>query len=404
MYAFRKPFSVATFQDLTFLEIDYKIWLILSQVLGYMLSKFVGIKVISEMKKKQRVPYIIGLIAFAEIALILFAVIPQPFNIVCLFLNGFPLGMIWGIVFSYLEGRRFTEILGIALSSSFIVSSGFVKSVGKFTMDQWEVSEFWMPAVTGALFFPFLLLFAYLLEQIPKPTKEEEKLKSKRVRLSHKERKKIFLRFAFGLTALILFYIALTAFRDFRDNFSRELWDALGYEESAGIYTASEIPIAFGVLVILGLLGFIKSNIKALYTYHYLIFLGTLSIGISTWFFSKGQLSPVWWMIISGFGLYISYVPFNCIFFDRMIATFKIKGNSGFLIYLADSFGYLGSMAVLLYKNFGQPSLSWLNFFIKAALLLSVFGSAVIVVSFFYFKYKFYKSQKLQSEILAFNE
>lgn len=81
-----------------------------------------------------------------------------------MFLNGLPLGMIWGIVFSYLEGRKTTEILGIILCTSFIVSSGVVKSAGMWIMQYWGVSEFWMPVVTGALFLlPLLVLF--LLEK-----------------------------------------------------------------------------------------------------------------------------------------------------------------------------------------------------------------------------------------------
>lgn len=53
MYAFRKPFSVALFPgsvDLPLLPpMDYKIVLIVAQVIGYTISKFIGIKVISEM-------------------------------------------------------------------------------------------------------------------------------------------------------------------------------------------------------------------------------------------------------------------------------------------------------------------------------------------------------------------
>ena len=111
MYAFRKPFSVATFEGMAFMGVNYKILLVIAQVLGYALSKFVGIKVISELKPNRRLFYLISLIVLAEISLLLFAWVPAPYNIPLMFLNGFPLGMIWGIVFSYIEGRRFTDIL-----------------------------------------------------------------------------------------------------------------------------------------------------------------------------------------------------------------------------------------------------------------------------------------------------
>src|SRR5690349_1907606 len=98
MYAFRKPFTAAGYEGLSFLHVDYKVWLVTAQVIGYMLSKFYGIKFISSMQGEKRANTILILILFAWIALLLFAVTPMPYNIIFLLLNGFPLGMIWGLV------------------------------------------------------------------------------------------------------------------------------------------------------------------------------------------------------------------------------------------------------------------------------------------------------------------
>lgn len=391
MYAFRKPFTVATFENLSLWGIDYKIILIIAQVLGYMLSKFIGIKVISELTANKRIYYLISLILLAECSLALFAVVPPPYNFIFMFLNGLPLGIIWGIVFSYLEGRKFTEILGVALCSSFIVSSGIVKSVGLLVMNHWYVSQFWMPAVTGALFVLPFVFFAWLLNKMPMPTEEDKRLKTERRPMSGKDRRKVFFNFFFPIIILVVFYTLLTAFRDFRDNFSREIWDTLGFSGNASVYTLSEVPIAILVLVVIGLLGLIKSNYKAFMSYHYILISGAVIIGISTLLFQTQLISPMLWMISVGFGLYICYVPFNCIFFDRMIATFRIKGNAGYFIYVADAFGYLGSMTVLLYKNFGQPNLSWLKFFINSSYFISVIGIIISILSLIYFKKKYKK-------------
>jgi len=396
MYAFRKPFTVATFEGLEVFHIDYKILLIIAQVIGYVISKFIGIKVISELKASERIYYLLGLIGIAEVALVLFAVIPQPYNILFMFVNGIPLGMIWGIVFSYLEGRKFTEILGVALSTSFIVSSGVVKSAGFFVMESLHFSEFWMPAITGLLFVGPLLFFAWLLERIPKPSQEDIALRSERIPMTKKDRKKVLLRFLFPITLWVVFYMYLTAFRDFRDNFARELWDSLGYKDDISIYTSSEIIVASIVLLVLGTAFYFRDNMKALFFYHFLLLIGSLSIGISTFLFHSGNTSPFSWMVVSGFGLYICYVPFNCLFFDRFIAAFKIKGNAGFFIYIADAFGYLGSVAVLLYKNFGQPNVSWLNFFMNGAYLIAAMGVFVTISSMLYLDKK-KKKQKKQS-------
>ncbi len=391
MYAFRKPFTVATFENLSLYGVDFKIVLIIAQVLGYMLSKFLGIKFVSEMKPKTRLYYLMGMILAAEVTLVGFGFLSAPFNVIAMFMNGLCLGMIWGIVFSYLEGRRFTEILGVILCSSFIVSSGAVKSVGLLVMNEMGVSEFWMPAVTGSFFLVLLLSFALLLNRVPPPTEEDKRLRSERLPMTGKERISVFRTFAIPLLLLIFFYVCLTALRDFRDNFSREIWDAVGFAGDASIFTLAEIPVAILTLISIGLFVLVKNNFKALLYYHYLFIFGVLFVGISSFLFRQDVIGPVLWMINVGLGLYLCYVPFNCVLFDRMIATFRIKGNTGFLIYLADSFGYLGSVAVILYKNFGQTQLSWLDFFINATYAITVVGGICSVISLFYFRRKYKK-------------
>ena len=164
MYAFRKPFTAGTYSGLNLWDIHYKSILIISQVVGYMLSKFIGIKVISELKSSQRKKLIICLILIAEMALLFFGLTPYPYNFIFLFLNGLPLGMVWGIVFSYLEGRRFTEVLAMGLSISLIISSGILKTA-YFEIHDWfpSVTEFWMPALVGIIFLPLFLLFVWML-------------------------------------------------------------------------------------------------------------------------------------------------------------------------------------------------------------------------------------------------
>lgn len=405
MYAFRKPFSVATFEGIEVFHIDYKIVLIIAQVLGYVISKFIGIKVISELKASQRAYFLLTLILMAEVALVLFAVIPRPYNIIFMFINGVPLGMIWGIVFSYLEGRKFTEILGVALSTSFIVSSGVVKSIGLLMMSSWGFSQFWMPAITGALFVLPLLFFTWLLEKIPKPTQEDIELRTERVPMTGKDRKKLLQQFLFPITIWVLFYTFLTAFRDFRDNFARELWDSIGYKGDLSVYASSETWVAFIVLLVLAFAFYYRDNMKALFFYQILLLVGSFSIGISTFLFHLGRLDPFTWMVVSGFGLYICYVPFNCLFFDRFMGAFKIKGNAGFLIYIADAFGYLGSVSVLLYKNFGQAGLSWLNFFTYGAYLVATIGLIVSTSSIIYLNKKYTQNRKHSINYkLEFNE
>jgi hypothetical protein len=206
--------------------------------------------------------------------------------------------------------------------------------------------------------------------------------------MNRTQRRQFLRTFAGGITLLVLAYILLTAFRDFRDNFAAELWNALGYGDTPAIFTLTEVPIALCVLIVMGLLMFIKDNRQALATYHVLIALGFALVGGSTLAFERGWLSAPIWMTLAGLGLYLGYVPFNSILFDRLLATFRYVGTAGFLIYVADSFGYLGSVGVLFYKNFGQSEISWLQFFIRSSYVITFAGSGLMLLALLYFQRK----------------
>jgi len=398
MYGFRKPFTVASFEGLAYFGVDYKILIIIAQAVGYFISKFIGIKFISELKPEKRIFYLFLFIAVAELALLGFAAIPAPYNIAFMFINGIPLGMIWGIVFSYIEGRKTTEIIGLFLCSSFVVSSGFTKSVGKFLMDTFNISEFWMPFSAGLVFIIPLLFFGFLLEKIPQPSEEDILLKNKRQPLNKIERKELIQQFFVPILCIIFLYVSLTILRDFRDNFNREIWDGLHYQFDSSIFTLTEIPIAIMVLLILSCMVKVKNNKKAFAYYHYILFAGILTVGFSTYLFQNGSISPFLWMILSGFGMYICYIPFNGIYFDRMIAAFEIKGNVGFLIYVVDSFGYLGSVLILLYKNFGSAKTSWLNFYIHLNYIIVAIVLITSVIAFLAFRKKIRPNSNLNSK------
>jgi hypothetical protein len=276
-------------------------------------------------------------------------------------------------------------MLGAGLSVSFIISSGFVKSVGKLVMSAWNVSPFWMPCVTGALFFGPLLLFVYLLRQIPAPTPADEAMRTHRAPMDGKARWAFFKRFAFSIVVLTAIYIFLTAYRDLRDNFAADIWQALGYGDDPAIFTATEIPIAVILLAVMGSLMWIRSNYHALLINHYLILGGLVLIGLTTLLFQARLISPPLWMILIGLGLFAGYVPFNCILFERFIAHFRTVANAGFLIYIADSFGYLSSVAVLILKNVLYPDISWYRFFIGASYALSASGGILTLISILHF-------------------
>jgi hypothetical protein len=384
MYAFRKAFAAGTFSGQQYFHVDYKVWLVIAQIIGYTLSKFYGIKFISELKENQRAKSILVLISIAWLALFLFAIIAAPYNIVCLLLNGFPLGMIWGLVFSYLEGRKSTEFMAAVLSISLIFASGFVKTVGRILMSSCHVNEYWMPFVTGALFVIPLVLFVFCLEFMPAPTAEDVKLRTERLPMNAAERKNFLLRFLPGIILTLIIYVLLTVMRDVRDNFEVEIWAGLGVKDNT-IYTKIDTLISIIVLIAMSLLILVKKNLRAFSLIHIMIIFGCLLIGAGTLLYTTGIISQMAWMIMVGIGLYLGYVPYNAIFFERMIASFHYRSNVGFLMYVSDSMGYLASVSILLAKEFGRPSISWAIFFKEGVLIVGGIGGICAILSLLYF-------------------
>ena len=362
MYSFRKPFAAAHFEGETFWVLDLKSALIISQLFGYALSKFLGIKFNSEMRPNQRAWALVFLIVWAELALLVFAVAPPAGKVIALFLNGLPLGTVWGVVFSFLEGRRTSEILGAGLSCAYVVASGAVKSIGKVLLDH-GISEAWMPATTGLLFLPVFLAAVYGLSLIPPPSPEDVAARTVREPMNTAERRQFLKRFLPGLLLLVLVYFFLTAYRDFRDNYAAEIWADLGLGDQASKFTVTELPIALSVMLVLGLLYLVKDNRRGLFLTYVIMATGAVLVGLGTLLFDAGVIGPTVWMVLVGLGLYLGYVPYGCVLFDRTIAALGIVATAVFLIYFSDAVAYGGSVGVVLYKNLGQANISKLQFF-----------------------------------------
>jgi Family of unknown function (DUF5690) len=100
-------------------------------------------------------------------------------------------------------------------------------------------------------------------------------------------------------------------------------------------------------------------------------------------------------MIIVGAGLYAAYTPFNTVLLDRLVAASGQLATAGFLIYLADAAGYVGSVGLLLAKNFASIQLEWVPFFKLAAYSGSIIGVVGLVASALYFANKFAQTPAL---------
>ncbi|OJW75666.1 DUF5690 family protein [Spirosoma sp. 48-14] len=388
MYAFRRGITAVTFEGMMFAGVSYKIWLVTAQVFGYAVSKGIGVKVVSEMSPSRRAVNILFFVGVALLALLGFALVPAPWNIVFLFLNGLPLGLVYGTMLGFLEGRRQTDALVAGLTASFIFASGFVKTVALTIKSAWGVSEFWLPFVTGSLFVLPMLISIYALTLLPPPTDEDRASRTLRKPMDADERRAFVANFRPGLILLILSYVLLSAFRDFRDNFGPEILKDAGVE-NPGIFAKTETLIAVGVLIIMAMLQRVTNNFRAFTLLNGLMLVGGALVGLSTYAYATGTLSPGNWFLLTGLGLYMAYVPCNGLYFERLIASFRYVSTVGFIVTLADWYGYLGSVGVLLYKNFGHATISYREFFIYGAYIMAALYIVLVIGSYLYFKGRF---------------
>jgi len=409
MYAFRKPFAAASFEGQTFLSgaVELKSAIIISQIVGYALSKYIGVKVCSEVSARRRAVLLVALIAWAFVALVLFGLVPGDWKVAAIFFNGLPLGMVWGLVVLYLEGRRSSELLLAGLSCSFIVSSGIVKDVGRALMsglaaERWatvpwigppvagllgHIDEAWMPAVTGLHFLPLFLLSVWLLDQIPVPTAADVAERSKREPMDSRSRRDFVRQHLLGIALLVVAYFFLTAYRDFRDNFAVEIFDGLGYPYAGNetVISRAEAIVALGVMLLLAALNGIRDNRRGLAAAFVLMTGGCVLLAGATGLLEAGWISGFWWMTLVGLGSYLAYVPYGSVLFDRLFASTGAAGTAVFAIYVADAAGYTGSVGTLLYKDLFESGLSRLAFFKAFSWGMAGVGSACLVTSCLYF-------------------
>jgi hypothetical protein len=387
-YPFRRAYTAATFEELYFWGIHFKILIITAQVLGFAVSKGIGVKIVSEMKPENRAKGLLFFTGISWICMLFFGLTPAPYNLLFVFLGSLPLGLFYGVILGFLEGRKSTDLLVAALTASFIIGSGFAKSIGKWVLSTFDVSEFLMPFVADSIMYIPLAISVWFLAQIPRPSEADKNDRVERLPMDKNDRKAFRKEFGIGLVLFIISYVLLTAYREFRDNFMPEILQELGYGGQTALFTKTEIPIAVAVLLLMASMRWIKNHAKAFIVIQSLLLLGALIIGLATFLYQMEIINPILWLISVGFGAYVAYSMCNSIYFERMLAAFKYAGTVGFMITLADYYAYFGSLLVLFYKNFFQNKTTNVNFFIYGSYALAVSYFLMVLVSMFYFKKK----------------
>ena len=98
-----------------------------------------------------------------------------------------------------------------------------------------------------------------------------------------------------------------------------------------------------------------------------------------------GLLDGFAFMVLVGIGLYLPYVAIHTTIFERLIAMTRDRGNLGYLMYLADAFGYLGYPIFMLLGRplFGRSDA--LSLFSATCLIMATLSMACTILAAAYF-------------------
>lgn len=193
----------------------------------------------------------------------------------------------------------------------------------------------------------------------------------------------MFREMFWSLIPLTLLYVVLTVYRDIRDSFMVDIFRELRLPAEPALFARLEIAVTLIVLVILIFVARIRRHRNAVRAQLLLLLSSAILVGVSTVLFYKNSISPEVWMILTGVGTYIAYIPFNSMLFERLIALYRLEGTVGFLMYFADSFGYLASCTLYVGASTLETSIDWTGLFLHTGRTYVIAAPIFLIVAVF---------------------
>jgi Family of unknown function (DUF5690) len=414
-------------------SVSLKTLLAISQTLGFLCAKFPAIRVVTGFNRAHRLRLVVLLCASGALAVGLGFGLggllalkdhagPGPWiQAFAVFLAAWPSSWIWGVVVTYTEGRRATEILLSSMSVLLVFAGGASRATGAAVAEGLFGNEYagsiWMPLVVGGgALVPSLLLF-WVVDQAPPPSVLDVAHRAERASMSMGAAWRLFVDAWPGWVTVIIGYAGLTAIRAFRDFFALEIYTAvLGEEPPAVFYIVADFPAAIISATALSALRAVVDNRRAALIMCGLMLLGTVILFATAVMQDdaifggsndgkpreRSKFAGYMWAILVGTGIYLSYLPNGAMFFDRILAARRDVGTGVFLVFASDLAGYVGSVSLLVNNavneveastkeeggdaasNTADVNATYLRFFVNVCYALSALNGLVFLLSTVY--------------------
>jgi MFS family permease len=356
-----------------------------AQALGLAMSQPLGAVAVVELDPGRRVPALAAVLGIAELGLVAFALLPNTLAPICLFVNGLALGLVWGLVFGFLEGRRISDGLGAAAAAGYLLAGGLMQRLGGVLLSA-GVPAAWTPAAAGVVAAGPLALSLWMLAQFPPPNRQDEAERFFRAPMTAVMRRQFLRASLAGLAMLVVAHAVLSGYRELRVAITMDLWGVYTEPDAPSVLTAAELPVAVLTVVAVGALMVFRDHRRALVAVHGLVLLGLGLIGGATGAYLNGALAPETWMVLVGAGLFVVHVPFTCVLFDRMVAAVGLVGTAVYMVFVAGAFGQVGRLVVVAIELWHGPLITSLADFAWASIVVTVVAAVLVVGSAAYFR------------------
>jgi hypothetical protein len=362
--------------------------LTMSQLLGYVVGKFLGAVLLAKIKKENRLKIMLTIFVLSAVPLIIFGFLPPDGQVIAIFVGSIPFILSWGFVVFYVEGRRGTTLIVMIIYLALIMASGVSKTVAAKLLEN-GVSEDWMPAVCSSGGMILCLLFSYLLATAPEPTSQEIEERQNRDPCTAEEQLEFMNKYRSGLIIINIVYGITSAYRSFRDYYALEIWrELLSDDFDTSVYSLSEILVSVAIALVYCMLVFIKDEKKGLMSLFYIMFTGGLIILVIGFMQSVFENYAVAWIVTLGVGLYLSYVPPGALLYDKLVGATKINYTSVFLVYISELVGTSVSLLVILLKSLVFTDVSFVQYFIWLSNITGIIITVGMACTIMVFKYR----------------
>ena len=381
LLCFQRIYTAGIFVGEKIGGMSYKVWAVSWYHLGHILGKVISNMLSSSLQKRQHF-WIIVFISISELLLLLFGAIPAPGNFSMILLNGIPHGFIWQLIFNSSTSKRFPEYLEITFQCSLILSSGIVKSIGR-SLIQSGTDEYWAPSVICGVVSIIFLASIVILESLPAFSSNSNGNFPELPSMTKNDRREFFQTLSPGLICWIVVLSILISLRNFRDSFAVDFY--FEWNQSNAIYCLflSELISAIIVAAAIILINrFISNTFTRLIAYHICGFVGFLLMLICGFLCSKGSLNGLVFMIMSGIGCFLAYVPLRTFLHKSLVSVFQFSNSANFFVYYYTLFGSFVTFLVSFLKGLAAESKQFAKYFGDLSFYLGIIGLVLLIGAF----------------------